>query len=39
MIWVLGFDLVNLKVGAIEWKASPHCCSTWYLFMICSNIG
>jgi hypothetical protein len=29
------FDLVNLKVGAIEWKAPPHCCSTGYLSMIC----
>lgn len=27
--------LINLKVGAIKRKTSPHCCSTRYLFMTC----
>ncbi|KAL0908352.1 hypothetical protein M5K25_022842 [Dendrobium thyrsiflorum] len=26
--------LINLKVGTIKWKASPHCSSTRYLFMV-----
>lgn len=32
-------DLVNLKVCAIKWEASPHCCSTRYLVQVNTNFG